>query len=814
MKGLFAEIAVFSALEQTLHYVVPEDLSDSVQPGMRVLVPLGRRESTGLVVGLTAERPDLPDRVALRSLLAVLDARPVLPPDLLDICRWISKYYFYPLGEVLQTALPPGLGDAPGTFYRLTPAGSEKPSGPDDEPLLPLFTRTGKVSLEECIAAFPTASGARKHLRVLERAGLIERVFEWKTPQPHARITRTAVLIGRPAETRMKKSADLRRFMEMLEESGGRCGLSELRREVGNAGYWLKKLEEEGLLRIDAEEELREFSCAQCLPEAAPPELTPAQRDVLEAVLPCIERPRFVPFLLHGVTGSGKTEIYLRLIQAALDRNGGSLVLVPEIALSTQMEALFRQRFGRLVAIWHSGLPPGPRFDQWREILNGRKPVVLGVRSAVFMPVSRPALIIVDEEHDSSYKQDDRLRYHARDVAIMRARALGIPVVLGSATPSLQSTHHAQHGRYQVLSLPKRILDRPLPTIEVVNMNRESSRARILSHALQQALRETLEQGRQALLFLNRRGFATFILCGSCGHVLQCDYCSVSLTYHNGENLLRCHYCGWERDVPASCPACGRSPLLRHGVGTERLEAEAALAAPGARIVRIDRDTVAGPKDMVRHLDAVRHARADILIGTQMVAKGHDFPNITLVGVINADTALQLPDYRSGEITVQLLIQVAGRAGRGDSPGRVILQTYNPAHYTIQSVSDMDYAGFCDKELESREQLQYPPFARFLRLLVTAREENTAREAAGQLAALSRETASELRESGCRAAVLGPSPAPLTRLKDRYRWHLFIKTWTNEEMQQFVETVLKRARDNPALRRVQLSVDRDPMANL
>jgi primosomal protein N' (replication factor Y) len=421
---------------------------------------------------------------------------------------------------------------------------------------------------------------------------------------------------------------------------------------------------------------------------------------------------------------------------------------------------------------------------------------------------------MVDEEHDPSYKQDDHLRYHARDVALMRASILGIPILLGSATPSLQSVHQCRSSRYKLLSLPSRILDRPLPAYEVVDMRREARKNRVLSQTLRNALVETIEEGQQALIFLNRRGFAAYFLCNTCGHVLQCEHCSVSLTYHRKEDRLRCHYCAWEQTVPERCPVCDHEALASHGFGTERVEEEIKRLLPGEPIIRIDRDTVSHSQRMVEYFNAIRQDKARVLVGTQMIAKGHDFPNITLVGIINADAALQIPDFRAGETTVQMLMQVSGRAGRGEKPGRAILQTYNPAHYTIDSILKMDYLSFCSQELESREMLQYPPFTRLLRLLVTGSREETTREAAHELAAICRKTADELRKSGRHVAILGPSPAPLMKLNRRFRWHLFAKAWINPDLQLFSETLLSRSKDSALLRRVQVAVDRDPLASL
>lgn len=813
MAGPFAEVSIFSALEKTLHYEIPSELNEGARPGVRVLVPLGRRSAAGLILGRSSQAPDLSRDVRLRPLLAVLDDAPVLTPDLIELCRWISSYYFYPIGEVLQTVLPSGATNAPEVFLRLTATGRERAEAEPGE-VAHLLLRRGPMPLAELAAAAASPGTLKRELRELEKRGMVERRFEWRSALPGPKTVKVVHLVDEPAPELLGRNANLKSLILLLRRSDEGTALGVVRREVKNPDYWLRKLTASGAVRIEEREEERVFRLAQSLPEAPPPELTPDQRAVFDAVSPHLAGGPFQPFMLFGVTGSGKTEVYMRLVQAAFEADRGALVLVPEIGLSTQLEALFRQRFGERLAVWHSGVPEGARHDQWRDILAGRKTVVLGARSAVFMPVRNPGLIVVDEEHDPSYKQDDHLRYHARDVALVRARLLGIPIVLGSATPSLQTIHQSRLERYRPLAMPRRILDRSLPELEIVDMRREASRARILSHRLQTVLAETLAAGEQALLFLNRRGFATCFLCNVCGEVLQCSSCSVSLTYHRREKTLRCHYCGKEEAVPDRCPACGHTALFPLGFGTERVEEEVRRELPEACIVRIDRDTISRPEDLVKGLDAIRCKRANVLIGTQMVGKGHDFPDVTLVGVINADTALQIPDFRAGETTVQLLMQVAGRAGRGERPGRVILQTYNQFHYTLEAVLALDYERFCDIELQSREQLRYPPFARFLKFLVTSANEVQTRQAARRLAVLCRETAERFSDSGQPAAVLGPSPAPLLKLKDRYRWHVFIKAWTSRDLQDFTEAVLGRARGDAALRRVQLAVDRDPMMSL
>lgn len=685
MADLFAEVVIVgAAIEKSLQYSVPPELAEALRPGGIISVNLGRRKAVGVVLSLGESLPDLPENIKVRPILDY--SGKTLPDDLLQLCIWISKYYFYPLGEVFALALP--------------------------------SRGNGKNR----------ASAGRK---------------------------------------------------SKIEESRALCDDAGLPLAVSSA----------------------------------PLQLTSDQDKALDIISPCIDAPSFQPFALYGVTGSGKTEIYLRLVQKAAQAGRGALVLAPEIALSTQVEAIFRERFGRSLAVWHSAVSQKTRRQHGAEILSGKANIVLGARSAVLSAVKDLGLIVVDEEHDPAYKQEDRLRYNARDVALMRAKILGIPIVLGSATPSLQTIYRSRTGQYRRVSLPSRIFGRPLPELEIVDMKRESGRGGIFSAKLRESIEQVLKDGRQALIFLNRRGYAKYYLCNACGHVLQCVSCSLTLTYHKKEDCLRCHYCGWETSLPERCPSCSHAALFAHGFGTERVEKEIGRLFPGARTVRVDRDTMSSPEKLLDALDAVRSGRVNVLLGTQMIAKGHDFPNITLVGVINADAGLQVSDFRAGENLVQLLFQVAGRAGRGGEPGRVILQTFSPYHYTIESLLQMDYDGFCEKELMSRNELQYPPFTRLLKFLVTAKDEKIVREGAQFLAALCREKASVLKESEKHIAVLGPSPASYVKLKDRFRWQVFVKAWRSADMQHFVEIVLGSVKSDPGLRDVQVTVDRDPASD-
>lgn len=808
------EIAIFAALEKTLHYAVPDRWSPTITVGHQVLVPLRNHTVTGIVMECHDNLEEVVGSLALKPIIAVRGSAPVVSEDLLRLARWISGYYFYPLGETLRTILPPGLDKKPECLVRLTREGANQPPAEPACELIRHLVEHGPQPWPALRARIKPLKKLREMVSDLTAKGLLEQQFKWIPAGSQRRPVKWIQLRSLPPIQGFGANRNCRQLLQALQSRGGRAPLHELRRDVANIDYWIRKLSRSGILDIQETERAGNRTFAQEIPLEPPPSLNRDQKKVCNAIVDTISAPRFQAFVLHGITGSGKTEVYLKLIEKTLTCGRSALVLVPEIALSTQLEALFRQRFGNRLAVWHSGFTTTTRSELWHDIAGGKVAVTLGVRSAVFSPIRDPGLIVVDEEHDSSYKQEDRLRYHARDVALMRAKMLGIPIVLGSATPSLQSIQHCHDGHYQVLTLANRIDDKPLPDLKIVDMRSQHGPYRFLSKPLQDALSETIAGGHQAILFLNRRGFATFLLCRLCGQVVKCNHCSVSLTYHQAGNRLCCHYCGFSMTPPDACPGCGKTGLLPFGLGTERVEEEVRRLLPKARSVRIDRDTVENPRHLVELLNTVRKGRADILIGTQMIAKGHDFPGITLVGVINADTALQIADFRAGEATVQLLIQVAGRAGRGEFPGRVLLQTYNPDHYTMQSIRRLNYDLFCEQELNSRRQLQYPPFSRFTKLLVTARDPQQARSAVFQLNDLCLDLVQTFREQDRYLAIIGPAPAPISKLKDRYRWHLYVKGWFNRDIQEFVQTVLRDSSRLVQVRRTDLTVDRDPVSAL
>jgi primosomal protein N' (replication factor Y) len=534
--------------------------------------------------------------------------------------------------------------------------------------------------------------------------------------------------------------------------------------------------------------------------------LTAAQASVLEQIEQQMNSATYSAFLLHGVTGSGKTEIYMRAMHKALELGRSAMMLVPEIALTPVFSRQLRARFGDQVAIFHSSLQKGERFDEWTRVRNGAARVVIGTRSAVFAPVKNLGLIVVDEEHESSYRQQESPYYNARDVAIVRAQKESATVVLGSATPSLESFHNARKGKYRLLTLPERIAARPLAAARIIDMRTVFARhgkPRVFSDELLEAIRETRERNEQSIILLNRRGYSSFILCRSCGETIQCPNCDVTLTYHRSERVIVCHYCNHREAVPRVCPACGKKYIYYVGEGTEQLEEMLKLLFPALRVARIDRDTTARRKDFEQSLADFSAGRIDTLVGTQMLAKGHDFPNVTLVGVVSVDAGLALPDFRSAERTFQLITQVAGRAGRGDRPGKVLIQTYHPYHYALRHACAQDYEGFYDEELRYRQNHSYPPFVALASLLVHGVD-------LGRVRADSLELRRQLdlanQERKCR--ILGPAPAPLSRLKGEHRFQILIKSRSRKNLREIADTALKSAADNGInLRSINLEID-------
>ncbi|MEJ5360374.1 MAG: primosomal protein N' [Desulfobacterales bacterium] len=812
MPGKFPEtleVAVPLPLAETFTYGVPAELAGRILPGMRVTVPFGRRRMTAWALGPGRQ----PDRGDLKAVLEAPDSGPIFPPAMIPFFRWTAAYYKQPLGEVIKTALPAGTRLAERTVYRLreeTPGGGGEtpPLAPDEERVLGLLRGGGKTFAG--LARVVPAARLRPLLSALERKGLLERSTRLAGGSGAPRLQRWVRPVPgvSPAALPPRQEALYREIA-----AAGEIAVAELSRRVPRAAALVRALERKGLLERFARRVFRDPFGEAILPDVAPA-LSAEQEEAVARVLGALGRG-FSPFLLRGVTGSGKTEIYLRVAAEAVARGLSVLVLVPEIALISQTERRFRARFGERIAVLHSRLSEGERYDQWSRILEGRTPIAVGVRSAVFAPFPRLGLIVVDEEHDTSYKQEGGVPYHARDLALVRGRDHGAVVLLGSATPSLESVYNVRRGKYAELRLTRRIEERALPAVRLVDLRALRARrgpGRFLSDELKQALAETLDRGEQALVFLNRRGFAGFPVCAACGEALRCPRCEISLTLHRAEQRYRCHYCGFERPAAeGACGSCGRREIVPLGLGTEKVEEALRGLFPQARIARMDSDTARTRQGLLRLLQGLREKTIDIVVGTQMVAKGHDFPGITLVGIVCADLSLHFPDFRAGERTFQLLAQVAGRAGRGAQPGRVVLQTYNPEHFILQAACRQDDEAFYEAEIAFRRELGYPPLTR----LVLIRVSGTKREETSRAAAAVGDACRALRaaEGGSLAAVevLGPVEAPLARIAGRSRFQVLLKCADARLLHRFLDRWVGRRASLGLPRPVSVELDVDPV---
>jgi primosomal protein N' (replication factor Y) len=722
--------------------------------GVRVQVPFGGRRVIGVVLGAAAAPPA---EVAVKDVAAVLDEVPLVPPPLLDLAGWVADHYLAPPGECYRLVLPPAGVRASRAVVRVA-----RPEADSRDPVVREL-RNGPLrlsTLAQRLGADPRARVAR-----LARAGVVE--VEQSLAAPAFREVQVAVLVDVEVAPRGAAQAEA---VSRLRAAGGRGRVAELARGRAAVRAALGRLAEKGAVRLESER-LERTPAGLPVPGAVPVVPTPDQAAALAPLVEAVEARVARAFLLQGVTGSGKTEVYFRAVEAALAAGRGALVLVPEIALTPLLVRAARARFGSTVSVLHSELSAGERHDQWWRIREGDARVVVGARSAVFAPVPDLGLVVVDEEHDGSYKQGESPRYHGRDVAVVRAGLEGCPVVLGSATPSVESHANALKGKYAHLRLPVRIGARALPSVEIVD-RRAVLRAGgepVLSPTLREALAARLERREQALLLLNRRGYATSLLCRECGEQAACPNCSVSLTLHQGGTRALCHYCGHDVRAPAACPSCRGAYLRLTGFGTERVVEAVRAALPAARVERLDRDRARRRGVVAQILAAFEDGTIDVLVGTQMIAKGHDFPRVTLVGVIDADVGLGLPDFRSAERTFQLLTQVAGRAGRGDAPGEVILQSHLPDHYALGFACAQDYPRFFEREMEFRRTMGYPPLTALLNVVIRAARPGAGAREADALARRLRAAAAG------RFRVLGPAHAPLARLRREHRFQILLK---------------------------------------
>ncbi|MDY0093065.1 MAG: primosomal protein N' [Candidatus Vecturithrix sp.] len=818
----YVDVAVALPVHHVYTYRVPDDVESDIQVGQRVLVAFGKKYLTGYVVRL-AETSEL-ERV--KDILDVLDSEPVITQNILRLTEWIAEYYCCSWGIALKAALPAGIDIVHSVRVHLC-----MPSAPDRaeqdffDDVFPCVSGEVQKKILTVLRRSPTISlvdlqkkigKKRLHsaLHALEHHGLIKLEDVVASGKVKAKTLQHAVLLA--SEILPSDLDDLEKYapnqMAVLNVLRDRfpedlpvVDLQEIVKFDPRSA--LKALTQKGYVQTYPKEIQRRPGGYFAYRKTLPLVLTPQQRQVFEQIHAAINANQFASLLLHGVTGSGKTEIYLQAIAYLLTLKRRAIVLVPEISLTPLLVSRFLSRFENNVAVLHSGLSAGERYDEWLRIKRGEVDVVIGARSAIFAPMEHLGLIVVDEEHEMSYKQDSEPRYHGRDTAVMRARLENIPVLLGSATPSLESYFNAQNKKYQLLTIQERVDARPLPTVEIIDRRRDRGQ-HLFSNALEQAIREVLARGEQVLLFLNLRGFANFYLCQECGFVYDCPRCNVTLTYHASSHRLQCHYCDFSRLPPVACEQCGSPNVHYRGIGTERIEQDAQLLFPEAAVTRMDRDTVSGKNAHYTILRQVEQGEIDILIGTQMVTKGHDFPKVTLVGVIAAEIGLNLPDFRSSERTFQLLTQVAGRTGRGHLGGHVIIQTYNPIHYAILAAQQHDYLTFYAREIVFRQQLNYPPFSRMINIVLQGEDELFTHELAQKLSEYLRRTDSR------KLTVLGPAPAALTRLRNKYRYQILLKSQRSLYMRTFAKEQIEIFRKTVSIKDVQILIDVDPVSLL
>ncbi|MFZ1917215.1 MAG: primosomal protein N' [Terriglobales bacterium] len=847
---LFCDVALPVPLDMAFTYAIPAGMEPVV--GGRVLVPFRQQRIPGIVVELhdRALQPERKD-VKIKKVIETLDLTPVLGDQLLKLGRWIADYYLAPVGEVFRTMLPLSAEFKRIITYRITDAGhmalhlagqsgsparsqrtpeeqlvefrvldylAERDGGRVNEKSLRSATRVSRALLaamgRKNWIAREDVSASRDAARTIKVAVLLSEEPGVPASQDTRRAGAPPLAAGtwpesaegepRPRSTGPRLNANQRTLVEALAGAGGRVSVETLR-ALDVPRTTLGTLVRRGLLELV--DEPQEFSGPKLKPRRSPFEFefSPAQQQALEDIRETVDARKFAGMLLHGVTGSGKTAVYLAVMREVLEQGRSSILLVPEIGLTPAMAADLIQVFGDEVAILHSGLSNDERAEQWHRIKRGEARVVVGTRSAVFAPVSDLALLIVDEEQDSSYKQEETPRYHARDVAVMRAKMAGAVVVLGSATPSLESYYNAKKNKYALVELPDRVENRPLPEVEIIDMRQEfqeTGKEQVVSRKLAEEIRDRLEKKEQVMVLLNRRGYSPVALCRACGRALQCKNCAVSMTHHKREQKMECHYCGYVTQTPKKCGHCGSEYVYFVGTGSEKLEELLHGMFPQARIGRLDRDTVRGREDFERALNALNEGELDMLVGTQMIAKGHDVHGVTLVGVVGADAALGFPDFRAAERTFQLLTQVAGRAGRGESPGKVVLQTYFPDHYAVQYAAHHDFGGFYDKELQFRSWMHYPPYSAIANVVVRSEKLDEALAWSGELGRWFEKT----RHEGIR--VLGPAAAPILRLKRDYRYHLILKSPSREKMNVLLRAMLAEAAARK-IPRTQVIVDVD-----
>lgn len=807
----YCDVCLPVPLDQSFTYSLEGKAQETARLGCRVLVPFGQRKLSGTILRLHDQTPDY----AVRPIVKVLDEEPIFDEALRNLGIWVARYYFAPVGEVFRIMAPLGGDVKRSKVFSLSAAGVDAAR----QSLLGVQAATDPMlilmkGLEErpmTLEAMKRRLGAGAAeapglLKELQRKGYLSTEEQAQERDPlRAPSKKLNVGLGQaepPANEKLAKWE--RELLAFLHLHPGEHALDEVEERVKNAGQSARALARRGWVSLTPR-----MSAIRSAAERPPHALNRHQQEAYEAIAAGIAGGKFAPFLLQGVTGSGKTEVYLRAIEAALAAGRSALLMVPEIALTPQVAGQFALRFGDQVAILHSAFGESERAEYWRRIRSGAAKVVVGTRSAVFAPVPNLGLLIVDEEHDGSYKQEETPRYNGRDVAVVRAQQIEATVVLGSATPSLETRYNAERGRYQHLRLPERIEQRPMPAVEIIDLRQEyleTKKNSLFSRRLVEAVTQKLAAKEQVMLLMNRRGFSSFVACRACGHRVPCVNCSVTLTFHKRDRRLLCHLCGYAEKVPELCPECGSDHIQFIGAGSEKIEEELREAFPEARVARMDRDTVGGKADYEHILQGFREGDFDLLVGTQMIAKGHDIPNVTLVGIVNADIGLSMPDFRAAERTFQLLTQASGRAGRGGLPGSVVLQTINPEHYAVRFSAIQDYELFYAKELQFRKVMRYPPYASLANVVFRSERQEEALRMSGEVAAL---LGNELE--GVR--VMGPAEAPVPRVKQEFRYQMLVKAAQRKRLSEVLEKIKQHAlaRNWPA---TGLVIDVDPLSLL
>ncbi len=853
---MFAEVAVPLYVFQTFTYSLPASFAAQAQPGCRVLVPFGKQLLTGYVVALheTLESAGIDaEKTDIKSVEELFDTEPLVTHELLELTKWIADYYFASWGETIKSCLPAGINAEAETMISLTISANETLAMPQTKPTTKIralafiaanLDATGAVNSRLLVKEF-TKNKAGALIRELEKSGLIivsrqmmDAVVKPKRQQAVRRIKVMSdeLRVMSEESSQLNKEQITRKNLEVetakarekthhsslithhLTESQQRTldlistntlGLAQLQEQAGVSISVIKTLEKRGYIEIFTREVRRDPLAHLKNLSADDLALMPSQQVALDAIVEKLDEEKYAAFLLHGVTGSGKTEVYIRAMRSTLEKGKTALMLVPEISLTPMFARRLSEHFGDAVAILHSSLSEGERLDEWNRMRSGEARICIGARSAVFSPLENIGLIIVDEEHESAYKQDSEPRYHGRDTAIMRALKANAVVILGSATPSMESFHNAHTGKYIYLQMDERINNRPMAKVEIVDMREVFTRhgkQQIFSDEMKAAIQENFFNGKQTLVLLNRRGYSTFLLCRSCGHKAQCPNCDVSLTYHKADARLICHYCNHQERIPRACPMCNGAFIHYVGEGTEQIEALLQELYPEMRIARLDRDTTRRRGAFEKLLGEFAAGSIDLMVGTQMIAKGHDFHNVTLVCVISVDAGLAIPDFRSAERTFQLLTQVAGRAGRGEETGRVLLQSYHPEHYALEFAKAQVYEKFYEHEIHFRQQMHYPPFVALINVLIHHTEYAKASTVAAEFARLMKAADSEnaLR-------ILGPAPAPLARIKNEHRFQVLIKTKNRRVAREALDAAMTGLKERDWDLRM-LNVEVDPVS--